>query len=49
MGTIPCTEIRKERKLAHSDCNESKIVKDLIVLKSNQPCRPKIQAIPRTI
>ena len=46
MGTAPCNEIRKERNLAHRDWNESKVVNDLIALRSNQLLKPKLQAMP---
>ena len=46
MGTAPCNEIGKERNLAHRDWNESKVMNDLIALRSNQLCKPKIQAMP---
>ena len=49
MGTAPCNEIRKERNLAHRDWNESKVVNDLLALRSNQLCKPKIQAMPLEI
>ena len=49
MGTAPCNEIRKERNLAHRDWNESKVVNDFIALRSNQLCKPKIQAMPLAI
>ena len=46
MGTAPYNEIMKERNLAHRDWNESKVVNDLIALRSNQLRKPKIQAMP---
>ena len=41
MGNVPCNEIRNERNLEHRDWNGSKVVKDLIALRSNRLCKPK--------
>ena len=50
MGNVPCNEIRNERNLEHRDWNGSKVVKDLIALRSNRLCKPKKKkAMPRTI
>ena len=41
VGNVPCNEIRNERNLEHRDWNGSKVVKELIALRSNRLCKPK--------